>query len=592
MWLALSAVAAGWAAPRADAQASAGTRPTTTATAPAATRPGRGAAAVPPEVVSSLKAHGTDSRFWVARTPPGPGGRAGESTDIYVRAHSDPSWQRAMPLPLPVRVVDLAHRGPQLVVLLESGQWLFLTDAGTSSGPPLPHAARLLALAGGEETLWALGLLPAAKGPATAPAAPAAPATTRATTTPATGRAQLTTAPATAPSAATGTAAPDLTDVPPGPEPKLVLYALQPRGWGAAAELPDWVPPSDDPARFSLAVSDEVREVQLAHLGADGGVRVLGRPTAGGAGAAWRELARIDPAAIPFRPGPFKLLAGTPVPVLWLAEPGGREMLYFLRPDGPEAVALDPAPGATARAATYGNKAIRLLRVVDGKLYEQRLEHQTGAKQGEAAEVPLPSGLTGVVVTQWLNVVLTLLLVFAVVATLLRRREIQQAVPDAGRLNLAPLGPRVLAGLVDALPLLVTAVVVSLRESGQAAEGWMTNLTSVLVLIGAGAVYILHTTVGELIAGRSIGKRLFGLRVVRLDGRPASAGAVIVRNVLRIIDVGMVFLPLVLVAFSPLRQRPGDVAAGTLVVNDKRSGEGDSADAPPPDAGNGAPPRE
>ena len=31
------------------------------------------------------------------------------------------------------------------------------------------------------------------------------------------------------------------------------------------------------------------------------------------------------------------------------------------------------------------------------------------------------------------------------VATLLRRREIQQAVPDAGRLNLAPLGPRALA---------------------------------------------------------------------------------------------------------------------------------------------------
>jgi uncharacterized RDD family membrane protein YckC len=61
----------------------------------------------------------------------------------------------------------------------------------------------------------------------------------------------------------------------------------------------------------------------------------------------------------------------------------------------------------------------------------------------------------------------------------------------------------------------------------------------------------------------------FGLRVVGLDGGRARPGALLTRNLLRVIDLSVFFFPLVLVLYSPLRQRAGDVAAGTLVVLNK-----------------------
>jgi uncharacterized RDD family membrane protein YckC len=92
---------------------------------------------------------------------------------------------------------------------------------------------------------------------------------------------------------------------------------------------------------------------------------------------------------------------------------------------------------------------------------------------------------------------------------------------------------------------------------------------AVLVLIiywSAGIFYIIYTTVIESLAGRSLGKLLMGLRVVGLDGEPANPGALTTRNILRVIEVGLLFLPLLLVPLSPRRQRAGDVAAGTLVT--------------------------
>lgn len=72
--------------------------------------------------------------------------------------------------------------------------------------------------------------------------------------------------------------------------------------------------------------------------------------------------------------------------------------------------------------------------------------------------------------------------------------------------------------------------------------------------------------------GRTIGKRLFGLRVITGDGSPASFTAVLIRNLLRIVD----FLPalyglgLLAIVVSPRSQRLGDLAAGTYVVRAPR----------------------
>lgn len=72
--------------------------------------------------------------------------------------------------------------------------------------------------------------------------------------------------------------------------------------------------------------------------------------------------------------------------------------------------------------------------------------------------------------------------------------------------------------------------------------------------------------------GQTLGKRLFGLRVINEDGSPARFIAVFVRNLVRVAD----FLPgfygfgLVSIVLSSRSQRLGDLAAGTYVVRARR----------------------
>jgi hypothetical protein len=74
-----------------------------------------------------------------------------------------------------------------------------------------------------------------------------------------------------------------------------------------------------------------------------------------------------------------------------------------------------------------------------------------------------------------------------------------------------------------------------------------------------------------LASGRTPGKRLNGMRVVRSGGEPVGFLTSAIRNVLRVVD----FLPFAYVigAASILatrqNQRLGDMAAGTLVVRDR-----------------------
>jgi uncharacterized RDD family membrane protein YckC len=78
-------------------------------------------------------------------------------------------------------------------------------------------------------------------------------------------------------------------------------------------------------------------------------------------------------------------------------------------------------------------------------------------------------------------------------------------------------------------------------------------------------VYALHPLITEVIFGRSVGKMLFGLKVESVDGSRPTRGALALRNIIRIVEVLTLF-PLVLVFYSPLRQRLGDVVARTIVT--------------------------
>lgn len=86
-------------------------------------------------------------------------------------------------------------------------------------------------------------------------------------------------------------------------------------------------------------------------------------------------------------------------------------------------------------------------------------------------------------------------------------------------------------------------------------------------LFGLGFAYYIAM---ERLAGGTIGKRLLGLRVVRVDGRPLGWGGAIVRNLMRPIDglPLLYLLGIVTIAISGKDQRLGDMLAGTVVVGE------------------------
>ncbi len=72
--------------------------------------------------------------------------------------------------------------------------------------------------------------------------------------------------------------------------------------------------------------------------------------------------------------------------------------------------------------------------------------------------------------------------------------------------------------------------------------------------------------------GRTPGKRLMGLRVIREGGVALDFTSSVIRNCVRIVEVALGFYAISAVStlLSPRNQRLGDYAAGTLVVRDQR----------------------
>ena len=125
---------------------------------------------------------------------------------------------------------------------------------------------------------------------------------------------------------------------------------------------------------------------------------------------------------------------------------------------------------------------------------------------------------------------------------------------------------RVLAAVVD-LAIVVTGALVILA-AGDALSSDNSDVRGALsaVILGWALYYYFALESGE---GQTVGKKLMKLRVVCADGRPVGMREVAVRTVLRIVDgIGVYIVGLVAMLVSgQRRQRLGDMAAGTIVVD-------------------------
>jgi uncharacterized RDD family membrane protein YckC len=167
--------------------------------------------------------------------------------------------------------------------------------------------------------------------------------------------------------------------------------------------------------------------------------------------------------------------------------------------------------------------------------------------------------------------------------------RIQIATPEGVELELrlAGVGSRSIAAMIDETVRWVVfiAVVMVVIFWNFASDGW----DIAIVVLTAFLLWFAYDVLFEVLGGgRTPGKRLSGLRVVRAGGRPVDLVSSAIRNVLRLID----FLPvlyglgILVVMLTRNNQRLGDLAAGTLVVRE-RLGAGSPrpvATAVPPDA--------
>jgi uncharacterized RDD family membrane protein YckC len=149
-------------------------------------------------------------------------------------------------------------------------------------------------------------------------------------------------------------------------------------------------------------------------------------------------------------------------------------------------------------------------------------------------------------------------------------------------LTLAGVGSRFLAAIVDlAIQLtLLVALGVTLLVADLGGEAGVAAFT----LLGFGLFAGYDVLFEVLASGRTPGKRLNGLRVVRVDGSAIGFVTSAIRNVLRLVDIlpGWYLVGIIAILATRRNQRLGDLAADTIVVRERRAAERQTADAARP----------
>jgi uncharacterized RDD family membrane protein YckC len=92
-----------------------------------------------------------------------------------------------------------------------------------------------------------------------------------------------------------------------------------------------------------------------------------------------------------------------------------------------------------------------------------------------------------------------------------------------------------------------------------------------LTQLGLMALIFYSLLLHIIFNGRTVGKMLLKMRVLKVDGSPVHWSNYLVRWMLRLVDIWLFVgsIGILTILFSEKRQRLGDAAAGTLVISTK-----------------------
>ncbi|MBT8308427.1 MAG: RDD family protein [Maribacter sp.] len=135
--------------------------------------------------------------------------------------------------------------------------------------------------------------------------------------------------------------------------------------------------------------------------------------------------------------------------------------------------------------------------------------------------------------------------------------------------NTAHLGDRMLAYLIDSF--VIGAYTILVVWMLLALEIDFGDLWALYLLLSLPA-FLYYVLLETFMDGKTIGKGLMHIRVVKLDGSKPGFSSYFIRWILRIIDVVLTFggLAVLTILIRGNGQRIGDIAAGTTVISEKK----------------------
>jgi uncharacterized RDD family membrane protein YckC len=430
----------------------------------------------------------------------------------------------------------MTSNGVELMVSLEGGEWARIAGEQFVSGPPLPGRTDMLGLAADQQAVWAVGW--------------ANPSLS-------------TTGPST--SAASG---PIITTQPAGPG-EWGLFRLDGDHWNLITGLPHDLPALQE-GDFSLSLLNHVpilacrqtsKTVEIIRWDAD----------------AWHTMGTVN---CPFSIRKMSLLELDGKLLVWAAGDMGAGVLFYNNSDVWKSRALEfAAPFAVIDSAVAAfNGELRLLAIGAHEQFQEQRYDAVGQPIGKVTEIEKPANSNEITPHELLNWSALALLIIITLASTQRASMLKQVKVKTGKITLAPLSLRLSAGLIDLWPFYLLALfLVGHVHRGLLPSEITFDRFSVWASAVSLAVYVLHSLIAEWIWGRSLGKMFVGLRVLAVDGQAPSRGAIVMRNLLRVIEgPGLLGVPLLAIYFTPLRQRIGDMLAGTLVVTKNPSDKEES----------------
>lgn len=137
----------------------------------------------------------------------------------------------------------------------------------------------------------------------------------------------------------------------------------------------------------------------------------------------------------------------------------------------------------------------------------------------------------------------------------------------------ASVGDRIISQILDMLVQLAYIISVSylldytgFSDNLDFKDSWSTRAVYIMIFSPVIIYSLLQESLWE---GRTIGKKIMKIKVIKIDGYQAGFGDYLIRWLFRTVDVliGSGIIGLIFIATSKKSQRLGDIAAGTAVIS-------------------------